>query len=117
MSLDDKRILLDRIIEYLRGKMARTNKIDVSCTLQEIIDTFNEDEKRQYEFFRHHKFKLEFAQAIQNNPKVLFNLTSETFTLKKRFRNVQHLLKVLFEEKIGVLEDQDLYDDIKKEDI
>lgn len=26
-------------------------------------------------------------------------------------------MKILFEEKIGVLEDEDLYDDLKKEDI
>jgi len=31
--------------------------------------------------------------------------------------DVTHLLKVLYEEKIGVLENSDLYDDIKKEDI
>jgi len=51
------------------------------------------------------------------NPKIEFNFATETFTLWKRFMDVTHLLKVLYEEKIGVLENSDLYDDIKKEDI
>lgn len=37
--------------------------------------------------------------------------------MKKRFIDEKHFLKVLYEEKIGVLEDLDLYDDIKKDDV
>ncbi len=56
-------------------------------------------------------------QRIQNNLKIFFDLKSSKFFFKKRFENAQDLLKQLNEKKIGIEEDNDLYDEISKEDI
>ena len=45
MTSYQQKYLIDRVINYLRGKRNRLNKIDVHCTMEEILKTFNEYER------------------------------------------------------------------------
>jgi len=56
-----------------------------------------------------------FGRELDNNPKVIFDRNLRTFALRHKFTDVRDLTKKLFAEKIGVIEDQDLYDDIDKD--
>ena len=55
--------------------------------------------------------------ANENNPKIHFDLNRKQFTFKNRFNSITHFVQKLFEEKIGVLEDQNLFDDVDKDQI
>lgn len=56
-------------------------------------------------------------QRLQNNEKISFAAETSIFWFWKRFNDAQDLLNVLNDQKIGVLENKDLYDDISKEDL
>lgn len=44
MTTNLQKYLIERVIVYLRGKKLRLNEIDVSCSLDEMLATFNEDD-------------------------------------------------------------------------
>lgn len=70
MDESKKKYLIERVMNYLRGKQKRLQKIDVNCTLEEILKNFNDDERKDYIIFQNSNYKKEFAQYVKNNPKI-----------------------------------------------
>lgn len=58
---------------------------------------------------------IEESNPLKNNPKVDFDVNNHIFSFKKKFHSLDDLAHRLFTDRTGVIEDEDLYDDVDKE--
>ena len=59
-------------------------------------------------------FKNSLSQFLRNNPKISFDVRTEKFGFIQSFTDFQDLLDQLYERKVGVHYDENLFDDIPK---
>ena len=110
MTTPEMKNLIERVIIYLRGKNAR--KEEMKCTLEDIIGTFGREEKREYQIFTHPDFINSFYESVKNNPKIHFDPNRRQFTFKNNFHSINDFINKLHTNKMGILENEDLYDDL-----
>jgi hypothetical protein len=109
---------IEKIKTCLREKREKEKKGNPVCTLDEIFKGMSIDEKNQFYQFQSSSYLANtFNEAIKNNQKIHFDLGRKTFSFKNAFSSVNDLIEKLYQNKMGVVEDQNLYDDIDKEDL
>lgn len=115
MSTSEQKNLIERAIIFLRQRIAARQ--EPKCTIEDIIASFAPEERRDYQFYTHPGFLNSFYEAVKNNPKIHFDLKRRQFTFKNKFLDIGDFLEKLYKEKRGVREDDDLYDDLDKDQI
>jgi hypothetical protein len=109
---------IERIKASLREKKEKERKSNPVCSLEEIFKGMSTDEKNLYYQFNSPAYLTNtFHPAISNNPKIHFDLGRKTFSFKNQFHSVNDLIEKLYQNRMGIIEDQNLYDDIDKEDL
>ena len=115
MTTPEMKNLIERVIIYLRGKNAR--KEEMKCTLDDIIGTFSREDKREYQIFTHPDFINAFYESVKYNPKIHFDPNRRQFTFKNNFHSINDFINKLHTNKMGIVEDENLYDDLDSEQI
>jgi hypothetical protein len=97
------------------GGNASSSSLNPVVTLEEIFKGMSTDEKLLYYQFQSQAYlNTTFNEAIKNNPKIHFDLGRKSFSFKNQYYNENDLLEKLYQNRNGVIEDQNLYDDIDK---
>lgn len=113
------KIFIEKVKSYLREKREKDKKGGSPiCTLDEVMKYMSIEERNAcYQFNSPSYLNTTFNEAIKNNPKIQFDLGRRTFYFKHQFNDPSDLVEKLYKMKMGVVEGQDLYDDIDKEDL
>lgn len=119
MTSQEHKSFIEKIKSCLREKKERDKKSgSPTCTLEEIFKGMSLDERNMYYQFNSPAYlNTTFSEAIKNNPKIHFDIGRKTFSFKNQFLSVNDLIEKLYQTRMGVVEGQDLYDDIDKEDL
>ena len=115
MATSEQKTLIERAIIGLRQKRDRNERTVI--TIDEIIKTFNQEDQRNYQHYHHRGFLNDFYEATKNNPKIHFDPQRRQFSFKHKYTDITDLVNKLHHDKRGVRENQDLYDDLNKEQI
>lgn len=113
------KIFIEKVKSYLREKREKDRRGSSGvCTLEEVMKHMSIEERNVcYQFNSANYLNTTFNEAIKNNPKIHFDLGRRTFSFKNQFHGVNDLIEKLYQTKMGVVEGQDLFDDIDKEDL
>lgn len=113
----DVNFIIDRAIEYIRKKKKASG--EEACSLEELISRLGEKERQNRLWYSSAAFIRDLSDAIKLNQysKLNFDNNQKVFSIRHRFGSAAELVEKLHSEKIGVEENQDLYDDISKEEI
>lgn len=119
MTSQEHKSFIEKIKACLRDKREKDKKNTTPvCTLEEIFKGMSVDERNMYYQFNSPAYlNTTFSEAIKNNPKIHFDIGRKTFSFKNQFYSVNDLIQKLYLNKVGVIEGQDLYDDIEREDL
>lgn len=119
MTSQEHKSFIEKIKACLRDKHEKDKKNTMlTCTLEEIFKGMSVDERNMYYQFNSPAYlNTTFSEAIKNNPKIHFDIGRKAFSFKHQFNSVGDLIEKLYQTRIGVIEGQDLYDDIAKEDL
>lgn len=115
MATAEQKNIIDCAITALRAKKA-ARKEDVA-TLDEVTEFIPNTDSFARRAMLHPDFVNELYEAIKNNGKLHFDPVRCKFTFKHRFIDSNALMLKLYEDKCGVEEDQNLYDDIRQQEI
>lgn len=111
-SSTENKIFIEKIKTLLRIKIKQ--KEEAKCSMDEVYNSFSDEEKVKYNLYNIYKLPQELSQKFKDNNKIKFNLETKTFTFRHKFNGVHDLIRQLYHQKIGVLENEDLYDDVDK---
>lgn len=115
MTSHDHKAFIDRIKKCLRDKREQKEE-HPTCTLQEIFNTMSTEDKSKFQHFQSPEYLHNtFREEIKNNPKIHFDIGRKQFSFINKFRDAKDLVNKLYHDKVGVIENQELYDDIDKE--
>ena len=105
-------ILIDQTITLLRQK--KRNKQKVECTIDEVIESLPIKVKNEHNLYAPPQ---QLNIMFQDHCKLYYNLEKRTLTFRHRFKSVHDLIQTLYTQRIGVRENDDLYDDIDRSEL
>ena len=110
---------IEKIKACLREKKEKDKKcMNPVCTVEDIFKSMSVDERNHYYQFQSQVYlNNTFNEAIKNNPKIHFDVGRKTFSFKNTFYTEKDLIEKLYQNRMGVIEGQDLYDDIDKDNL
>lgn len=116
-----KRILREKTRKYqaLEASTSSSSKLqpkEIFCTYEEVLECFTTREKTGYGM-QTSAFKNQLSVQIENNPKIKFNRKQEKFIFIKKFEDKLDFMEKLYESKRGVINDEELWDDVSKQQI
>lgn len=112
-TTSDQKLIIDSAIQLLRYK--QLNNKDGIVELSEVLNYLKTTDN--FYFNRTASNIEELAKILQNNSKLHFDQVKKIFTFKNKFYGAEDLINKLCKYKIGVVENNDLYDDISKSEI
>ena len=115
MVTSEQQTLIERAIVGLRQKRDKVDRPVIS--IDEIISTFTQEDQLNYQHYHHRGFLNDFYEATKNNPKIHFDPHRRQFSFKHIYTDLTDLVNKLYQEKRGVRENVDLYDDLDKDQI
>ena len=126
MTTKEHKDIIEAVKMCLRAKMD-SSRVDISksrnpvtrhatCTYKEILESLNERDIIE-NGLRTQGFINKLSELLRNNTKIHFDRAREQFSFKNVYNDIHDLSKRLFENKVGVMYDQNLFDDIPKDEI
>jgi len=116
MIAADYQAFVESTIGLLRKRIRQTGIR--SCTISEVEKALVSSSSSSFmSIIRSKGFRKELEIILLNNPKLTYTPETLTLTMKQRFSSVDAFVHHLYVTREGVLEDQDLYDDIPKDKI
>ena len=117
MTTHDHKAFVERIKRCLRAKREK-KEVHPICTLEEIFKTLSLEERTMFHEYQLPDFlNVTFAAEMRNNTKIHFDVGRKQFSFKNNFSDENNLVEKLYGHKMGVVENQDLYDDIDKDNL